>query len=468
MKLLPYNQEGYQLLHDGSLCFSLMEQNGIRMDVAHLKHEYKNIGKEIQEKENEINVLKEIKIWKEKYKSKFNLDSDAQLADILFNELKHEAIKLTDTGNPSVDQEALKALNSPFANLILRYRKLFKIRNTYLKGLIKETYNEYLHPSINVHTTRTYRSSANSPNIQNQPTRDPEAGEVIRKAFIPREGNYLVCADYGGIEVKMACVMHQDPTMLKYLRNPTTADMHSDFACLLFKMDDIDQSIKGEKTLRAGTKNSFTFPQFYGDYYGNNAIGLWKWMGLTSKKINPKEGVKIRDDITIAQHLINNGIRNYKQFENNVKLIEEDMWKRRFPVYKQWRENQYKTYLKKGFVTTLSGFVCQGLMDKNATINYPIQGLAFHCLLWSCIQLTNKILKQRKMKTKLIFQVHDEIVADVPQEEYDDYLELLKETMVHDLLKHWSFINMPLELEVDRSELNGNWFETETVLHYIH
>jgi DNA polymerase I-like protein with 3'-5' exonuclease and polymerase domains len=299
------------------------------------------------------------------------------------------------------------------------------------------------------------------------PIRDPEAGAIVRQAFIPRDNHYLIECDYGGIEVKASQWYHKDPTMQSYLDNPLTADMHADFMQLLFMIKKYDAKCKGEKTLRKGTKNGFTFPQFYGDYYGNNAPILWYWAQLHGKKINPKHGLEISSGKTIGQHLIDNGVKNFKQFEKHVQKIERNMWDVRFPVYKKWKEDQYQWYLKHGYLTSLSGFTFQGIMGKNDAVNYPIQAVAFHCLLWSVIRLT-KLIKKYKMKTKLIFQVHDSVVADVPKEERDDYLELLKQVMCHEVREHWKWIITPLELEADCSELNGNWSKMKTIMEYIH
>ncbi len=466
MQIVPYNTQAYDLLHNGAICFSEIHQNGIRVDSKHLKSEYKRLKKEVKKLSGKIETFAEAKLWKGKYKDNFSLNSDDQLSDILFNELQYESKKFTDSGNPSVDKEALKALKSSFTDYLLRYRFYFKLQNTYIKGLIEETCNGFIHPFINLHTARTFRSSANSPNVQNMPIRDPEAGEIIRKAFIPREGMMLMGADYGGVEVKAAALYHRDPTMLHYLRNLESSDMHSDFACLLFMLSDLDTNNKGENRLRKATKNSFTFPQFYGDYYKNNALGIWEWLNFSGDRIKKTEGPEIRGGITIGEYLINKGIKTFDQYVEHVKKIEHNMWNKRFPVYARWKEQHYKSYLKKGYVTILSGFVCQGSMKKNDVINYPIQGLAFHCLLWSCIRI-HKLLKKYKMKTKLIFQVHDELVADVHPKEEKTYSELLKQVMIEDLKRHWKFIDIPLEIEAKRSAVDGNWFEMEKAFTYI-
>jgi len=469
MQIVPTSIEGYNLLQEGSMCFSDMQQNGIRIDMGHCKHQYKKLGKEVKKQSEKLMDHKEIRKWQKVYGKKFNIKSDDQLADVLYNKLGYTAQKITEKGNNSVDQEALKALGIPMVDDYLRYRKLDKIRNTFLRNLLKEQHDGWLHPFLNLNTARTYRSSSDRVNIQNQPTRDPEAGEIIRRAFISREGHCLVAGDYGGVEVKGSAWYHEDPTMLGYLRDPENSDMHADFCMLLFKLAGLDESIKGEKTLRKGTKNGFTFPQFYGDYYGNNAVSLFGWADLKTKngKIVPDSGMKIRGDVPVGRHIRENGIKTFEQFKAHVGKIEDDMWKRRFKQYKKWRDNQYNWYLKHGYVSILSGFICKGIMTRNATINYPIQGVCFHALLWSVIQL-NKEIKKRGMKTKLIFQVHDEIVADVPKEEYDDFMELMKQVMVHDIRDYFTFINTPLELEAEASAVDGNWFEMDSVMQYIH
>ncbi len=470
MLVTPVNKQGYNLLHEGVLCFSDIQQNGIRIDVEHCKHQFKKLGKDVNEQSKKLMSHKEIQTWKKIYGKKFNINSDDQLADVLYKKLKYTPQKTTESGNPSVDQEALQALGIPMVDDYLRYRKLDKIRNTFLRNLLREQHDGWLHPFLNLNTTRTLRSSSSHINIQNQPIRDPESGEIIRRAFIARPGHCLLAGDYGGIEVKGSAWYHEDPTMLSYLHDPENSDMHADFCMLLFCLDHLDEEISGEKTLRKGTKNGFTFPQFYGDYYGNNAVSLFGWADLKTDgkgRIKSDSGMKIRGDKPLGQHLREHGIKTFEQFMAHIGKIEDDMWRRRFKKYKQWRDNQYNWYLKHGYVSILSGFICKGIMTRNATINYPIQGVCFHALLWSLIQL-NKLIKKNNMRTKLIFQVHDEAVADVPCDgEYDEFLDMMKQVMVHDIKDHFTFINCPLELEAEASAVDGNWFEMSKVLQYI-
>jgi len=466
MQLVPVSKEGYNLFHEGQLALSDIQQNGIKIDTKHCKNSYKRLGQEIKQCEKNLYNYKEVKTWQKKYKDKFSFDSDRQLSDILFNVMEYEPTKRTENDAPSVDKEALEALNLPMVDTFLRYRKLDKLKNTFLKTIIKETYNGYLHPFINLNLARTFRSSSQNPNTQNMPHRDEEGTEVIRKAFVAEEDSYLVASDYGGIEVKGSQFYTRDPVMQKYLDNPETADMHADFCKLLFMLDSYDDSVPGEKTLRKGTKNGFTFPQFYGDYYGNNAVTLWNWAEFKGKKIKKTEGVEIKGNKKLGEHLKENGIHNFKQFENHIAKIENAMWNEKFKVYKQWRDDQWSWYNKYGYVTLLSGFTCQGIMTRNQVINYPIQGCCFHCLLWSIIEL-NKRMKKERMRSKIIFQVHDETISNVKKDEYDEYLDMVKQIMCHDIKDHYDWICVPLELESEASELEGNWFDMKPVMEYV-
>ncbi len=471
MQVTQVDKEGYNLLHEGAQAFSDIQQNGIKIDVSHCKNEYSRLGRELKELKNKLMSDEVIKTWKKTFSKNFNMDSNDQLAVVLYDKLGYQPQKFTEAGGRATDQEALKALEIPVTDDLLRYRKLEKIRNTFLKGLITETCDGWLHPFLNLNTARTFRSSSDKVNIQNQPTRDKEAEAIIRKAFRTRGDDFcMVAGDYGGVEVKGSQWYHCDPVMHKYLNNPDTADMHADFCKSLFRLEGLDESIDGEKTLRKGTKNGFTFPQFYGDYYGNNAVALWVWAGLRGNKLSPKRNksdeVIIRGDVAIGDHLRNKGIKNFQQFMDHVESVEDEMWREKFKVYKQWRDDQWNWYNKHGYVTILSGFTCKGVMTRNAVINYPIQGVCFHALLWSVIQL-NKKMKEKGMKSRIIFQVHDEVVADVHKDEYDDFMEMKKQIMVHDIKDHWSFINTPLELEAEASPFGGTWYDLDFAFQYV-
>ena len=108
---------------------------------------------------------------------------------------------------------------------------------------------------------------------------------------------------------------------------------------------------------------------------------------------------------------------------------------------------------------TLTGFTIAGELTKNEVINYPVQGSAFHCLLWALTRLQTWLESQRKMQSKIVLQIHDSIIADVPLEELDDYIEMAVRLMTTDLKKEWKWLIVPLEVEPEVTPVNGNWFQ---------
>jgi DNA polymerase-1 len=132
--------------------------------------------------------------------------------------MKIKPIKTTESGAGATDEEALKKLDVPGLELILRIRKLNKIRSNIFRSIfVREQTNGFLHPSFDLHTVRTYRSGSSNPNFQNIPKRDTEAMEICRRAIIPRPDHMLIEADYSSLEVNIAACYHKDPVLIKYL-----------------------------------------------------------------------------------------------------------------------------------------------------------------------------------------------------------------------------------------------------------
>jgi len=219
------------------------------------------------------------------------------------------------------------------------------------------------------------------------------------------------------------------------------------------------------KAIRYWGKSGFVFPQFYGDWYLSCAESMWK--AIT------RQGLKLRDGTTLKQHLSKKGIKKLGSldpkvrpvkgtFIQHIKEVEHDFWHNRFKVYNQWKEDWYNLYLKNGKIETLTGFVIEGLHDRKQIINYPIQGVAFHVLLWSLIRI-QKLLVKYKMKSLIIGQIHDSIVADVPKDERKTYLKIVNQVTTQDVIKHWPWINTPLEIEAESTPLNKSWFEKEKI-----
>lgn len=457
----PTQADAYKLLHSGILAFANAERQGIRVDLEYCKSKRKSITKKIQNIEKDFYQSKFYRHWKYSLGGrKPNINSNDQLQKFLYDTKKLKPPKTTQSGKGSTDEETLESFKIPEIDMLLQVRKLKKLRDTYLKGFLKEQVNGYIHPFFNLHTARTFRSSSDKINFQNIPKRDKESAAICRKALYARPGHLLLEADYSGIEVAISACYHQDPNMLSYIKNPNS-DMHGDMAEQIFFIDNLDKSIPSHKTLRSAAKNGFVFPEFYGDYYGNCATSLaCNWGGLSTGRWKSGQGLEMGEfePAFLSDHLMKNGIKNLQNFTQHIKEIENDFWNRRFPVYKQWKEDVWATYQKTGYVELLTGFRCYGPMSFNDVTNYPVQGAAFHCLLWSFIQL-DKQIRKRKWKSRLIGQIHDAIVIDVYPPELNKLTKLMQKIMINKLKKTWTWITVPLDIEIDVSPVDGNYNE---------
>lgn len=474
MILNPNTREAYQLLHDGALALTRCEQHGMRVDVKYIKQQKKVIDDKIESLENEFKKTKFYKDWRKFAKSEVNIYSDKQLGYYIYNTLGYRIEKRTKKGNYSTDNEALQNLNIPDLDAYLQIGKYRTLKNTFLKGLERETVNGVMRPFFHLHIPVTYRGSSSDPNFQNQPKRDEDQMNIIRGAIYPSKGNQLMELDYSQLEVRIAAAYHNDPTMMKYINDKTT-DMHRDMAMQIFKI----KKWKSEKDyayLRNATKNSFVFPAFYGDYHVGFAksFSSSKWLKLpTYDKWNASDGVKFKDG-TIASHLIKHGIDhlglpNYESgkatsyptgFTKHLQDIEKHFWNKRFPVYEQWKEDWYQEYLKKGYFYNKTGFTFQGVMNKKDCINYPVQSSAFHVLLWSLIEAVKAMIGDR-WKTRIIGQIHDAIVFDLYPPEREHIINVMKCIMTNDVLQHWKWINVPLEIECELCPIDAPWSKKE-------
>jgi len=453
----PVTDKAYKLFHQGVIALSQVESNGIRMDVDYLKRAIIKSDKKIKHITDRMKKDKVFKAWKKKYGTETNLDSGKQLGKILFGVMGYECKHRTATGMPSTDIEALSKVKIKFVKDYLKITKLKKARSTYLIGILNHiTPDGKLHPSFNLNIARTMRGQSNGPNFQNIPVRDPKIKKLVRQAFLASKNHRIVEVDYSGAEIGGAACYHKDPNMLKYIKNDKL-DMHGDMARQIYYCSKKQMT----SDIRYCGKNKFIFPEFYGDWYLSCAKSLWAAIG--------EMNLETSDGIGLIKHLRRNGIKelgacNPKErpvagtFENHLKEIEDDFWNRRFKVYGQWKEDWWDAYLSKGYFDTLTGFRIDGEMNRKEVINYPIQGTAFHWLLWSLIRVQKKLNKY-KMKSKIIGQIHDSIVGDVHKKELQNYLEICQQVMTVDVRKHWPWIIVPLGIEAEVTPVGGNWYQ---------
>lgn len=439
----PDTHDAYQLLFKGALTLADVEGNGMRVDTAYCEKQTKQLEIDIVKKEKELQKTEEVRKWKIVYGKKFNFDSDEQLADILFNHLGYEPKVKTSSGNLSVSQEALEQLSLPIVESLIELRRLKKAKTTYIKNYIIESVDGLLHPFFHLHTVVTYRSSSSKINFQNQPVRIPMIKKLVRQAVIPRDGHLIGEIDFSGVEVSIAACYHHDPRMIQDIIDPAR-DMHRDMSMECYKLGPDEWT----KNTRYSAKNKFVFPQFYGDYYVNCARNLWD--AIKVLKLETKAGVPL------AKHLKKKGIGTYSKFENHIKRVEDSFWNERYGVYNQWKKDHWEQYLQDGYVSLKTGFKCRGVMRRNEAINYPVQGAAFHCLLWCLIRL-NEWLKRNNFKTKIIGQIHDSIVLDIHPRECNAVLKMANKIMTVDILRHWDWVIVPLQIEAELTPVNGSW-----------
>jgi len=470
MVIEPFLQEGYQLLHQGAIELSRVEANGIRIHRRRLKEAIEEASQRLLKLRHAIITDPLWKHWRKRFGENANLASRDQLAHILYQELKYPVTRLTEKGRPSVDEEVLQEVDIPIIQRIGEYLKIEKILGTFLLGIQKEIAPDgRIHPVFNLHTARTYRSSSDSPNFQNFPVRDKEASRLVRSLFIPSKGCLLVENDFKGIEVVVSAAYHRDKNFISYIRDPKK-DMHRDLAAQIYCLEPSQVT----KDIRYGAKNKFVFPQFYGDFYKSCAKALWDWIR--------KGKLKAPDGRSLYDHLYDKGIRELGAcdmekepvpgtFEYHVKQVEDDFWNRRFRDYGKWRKEWFQKYQERGYFDLLSGFRIQGFFPRNAVVNYPIQGSAFHCLLWSLIQI-NRRLRKAGLQSKIVGQIHDSIVADVVREELREYLCIVEDVTMRQLPRHFDWLVVAPQIEYEISYPERSWYGKQPFQfrdgHFVH
>lgn len=390
-----------------------MENEGIRLDVNFLKSMSIDMAKEI--------ALFEEKIFTEAGET-FNLASPKQLGDILFDKLKigGPKPKKTKTGQYATGEEVLGYLakDHEIIQNILEWRQLVKLQSTYVEALPSQVDKN----TLRVHTdymqtvAATGRLSSNNPNLQNIPIRT-ERGRQIRKAFIARNEDYiLLAADYSQIELRIIAALSGEENMIKAFQN--NEDIHRSTAAKVFNVPLTE--VTKEQRSNAKTVN-------FGIIYGVSAFGLSNQTNLSRSE--------------------------------SAALIEA--YYQTYPRLKAYIHEQIEFARSNGFVETISGrrrylkdinsanAVVRGAAERNA-VNAPIQGSAADIIKIAMINIHRK-LKEGKFKTKMLLQVHDELVFDTYKEELDTVEKLIKSEMEQAFV-----LSVPLVVDMGKGR---NWLE---------
>jgi len=450
-KITGNYKNAYDLFHEGTLELANLEYNGIHVDEKYCVEEKKRI------EELQINLIKELltspeaRMFKEKTGREISLTSNNDLEILFYDILKITGKKTAGGDHNSVDKHVLDKLDLPFANKLMEIRKWDRVTGTYLASFVRETFNGVMNPFYNLNIAISHRSSSDSPNFQNIPVRDKDAQKATRQAIIPSPGNKLLDWDFSGIEVCMAGCISHDPSLIRYITTPGT-DMHRDSAADIWMLPP-EEIVK---EVRFYAKNGWVFPQFYGSWYKECAKNLWQ-ICVLQLKLKTKSGVALR------RHLYNKGIKTLEDFEEHCKEVEKIFWYQRFNGYRIWKIKINEEYRRKGYIETDMGFRYTGYMDEKQVANYPIQGPAFHCLLWT-LKEVGKIAKKEGWKTKAIGQIHDNGLNDLVPEEEKHVIQTIREIGTKKIREVHPWITVPLSIDFKISKIDGNWYDMEDVV----
>jgi DNA polymerase-1 len=389
-----------------------MELEGIKLDVAFLESLSEDLNADIAALESKIY---------EAAGEDFNIASPKQLGVILFEKLKLvEKPKKTKTGQYSTAEDVLSYLakDHEIIQNVLDYRGLAKLKSTYVDALPEQVLERtgHIHTEYMQTVAATGRLSSNNPNLQNIPIRT-ERGRQVRKAFVPRSEEYiLLAADYSQIELRVIAAMSEEETMIEAFKNGE--DIHASTAAKVFNVP--LEEVTREQRGNAKTVN-------FGIIYGVSAFGLSNQTDLSR---------------TEAKELIETYYETY-------------------PKLRKYISSQVDFARDNGYVTTVSNrrrylkdinsrnAIVRGAAERNA-VNAPIQGSAADIIKIAMINIYNK-LAEGGFKTKMLLQVHDELVFDV----YKPELETMK-TLIKEAMENAYNLSVPLDVEMD---MGVNWLE---------
>ena len=394
---------------------AFMEMEGIEIDSKFLKSLSLKFEKKIKNLEKEIFKIS---------KKDFNIASPKQLGEIIYNDLKIAGLKKTKKGSFATSASVLEDLafkGHKFPKLVLDWRQISKLKNTY-----SETLPEHVNPKTKrVHTsfllaaTTTGRLASSDPNLQNIPIKS-EDGKDIRKAFTAKKGHLLISADYNQIEMRILADLADVKELKKAFQN--NEDIHSLTASQIFNVD--IKKIDQDQRRKAKAIN-------FGIIYGISQYGL-------AKQIN---------------------VSNYEAEEFLKAYFSK------FPEIKIYMDNTIKFCRKSGYVNNIFGrrSYFNGINDKNfnvrnfqerAAINAPIQGSASEIMRLAMIRLDKKLNEHKNIKSKMLLQIHDELIFEVPKNDQNTTIKIIKNEMNSVVKSEYHSFSIPLTVDVN---IGDNW-----------
>lgn len=389
-----------------------MEREGIAIDSEFLKKYSERLGVQLLQLEKEI---------KEIAGTDFNVDSPKQLGEVLFDHLKISSkAKKTKTGQYATSEDVLQSLakSHPIIPKILEYREYKKLKSTYVDPLpaMTDIVDGRVHTQFMQTVTATGRLSSNNPNLQNIPIRT-EAGREIRKSFVARNDDYkLLSADYSQIELRIIAALSEDKNMVEAFR--AGEDIHATTASKVYGIP-LDQVTREQRSAAKAVN--------FGIIYGQSAFGLSQTLGISR---------------TEAKQII-------------------DSYFEQYATIKSYMDGAIAQAREKGYVETIfkrrrylpdinsANAVVRGFAERNA-INAPIQGSAADVIKLAMVAVYRE-MKKAGVKSRLILQVHDELVFDIYKDEIDQMKELIKNAMEN-------AVNLVVPMKAEM-EVGNNWLE---------
>jgi len=396
---------------------SKLEFNGIKVDDIYLKKLSENFEDKLKKIEKEIYSISG---------KEFNIASPKQLGEIIYNELKIAKLKKTKKGSLATSANVLEDLalaGHKFPNLVLEWRQISKLKNTYSDALqnhiSKKT--KRVHTSFLLAATNTGRLASSNPNLQNIPIKSEE-GKEIRKAFIADKKNVLISADYNQIEMRILADMADVKELKKAFRN--NEDIHSLTASQVFNVP--TNEVNEDLRRKAKTIN-------FGIIYGITQYGLAKQISVSNQE---------------ALDFIN-------------------AYFKKFPQIKDYMNSTIRACRKQGYVSNIFGrkIHLKGINDKNfsirsfqerAAINAPIQGSAADIIRLAMIKINRLIEEDKKLRTKMLLQIHDELIFECLEKDEEYVKKTIKEAMASISKSEHHMFSIPLEVNVNSGY---NWGE---------
>ena len=391
-----------------------MEFEGVGLDVNFLRSYSRDL--EVDIKKAEENVYRHAGVH-------FNIGSPKQLGEVLFEVMKIDAgQKKTKTGQYATGEDILQKIRHKHQIVedILAYRELTKLKSTYVDALpdLINPKTGRLHTSFNQAVAVTGRLSSNNPNLQNIPIRT-ERGREIRKAFVSRGAGFcILSADYSQIELRIVAAISGDVAMSEAFR--AQKDIHTATAAKVYEVEEKDVTSDMRRAAKAVN---------FGIIYGQSAFGLSENIG-----IGRKEARTIIDNYFVQYPAIKQYMDRSINFAKEHGYVETVMGRKR------WLKDIYS-----------ANFTVRGYAERNA-INMPIQGTAADMIKLAMIAV-HRELEKNKMRTKMVLQVHDELVFDVPMDEVEEAKKLVKHCME-------SAMKLPNDVPLNVETGTGdNWLE---------